>query len=412
MGSNGALLFRQYQEPAWFVSFAILGAVYVLVVFSRLLAHLALLLRRPTDLRRRYGAWAVVTGPTSGIGRSVALELARRGLNLVLVGRDPAKLHDISETVSATHGVDTKTVVLDLALVATPQGDAVLRRLRQAVEGVDVGVLVNNAGLAKPCAVYLHEADVDAWVRMIRVNLWALTEVTAAVLPGMVERGRGAVVNIGSGSTEAIPSFPLYSVYAASKRYVAQFSRSLYVEYRSKGIDVQCQAPLFVETKMTAGVGGSRKRRGLLSRLMVPTSDAYAGAAARWIGHGQVCMPNLGHRLQWCLCRVVPDHLLDALRLRENLRQRALFQRLWSMLAIDPTMAGCSRRPDGMDDGEEPGHWRCAQPPDDPCDIDGASEDGMDADEEDGDGILVMRIAEMRRPVMRSTVMKMILPPV
>jgi 17beta-estradiol 17-dehydrogenase / very-long-chain 3-oxoacyl-CoA reductase len=218
MGSDGALLFRR-QEPAWFVSFAILGAVYVLAVFFRLLAHLALLLRRPTDLRRRYGAWAVVTGPTSGIGRSVALELARLGLNLVLVGRDPTKLHDISETISATHGVDTKTVVFDLALVATPQGDMALRRLREAVEGMDVAVLVNNAGLAKPCAVYLHEAEVDAWVRMIRVNLWALTEVTAAVLPGMVERGRGAVVNIGSGSTEAIPSFPLYSVYAASKRY-------------------------------------------------------------------------------------------------------------------------------------------------------------------------------------------------
>ncbi|XP_047083409.1 very-long-chain 3-oxoacyl-CoA reductase 1-like [Lolium rigidum] len=331
MGSNGALLFRQHQQPAWFVSFTILGAVYVFAVFFRLLAHLALLLRRPTDLRRRYGAWAVVTGPTSGIGRSVALELARRGLNLVLIGRDPAKLHDISETISATHGVDAKTVVLDLALVATPQGDAALRQLREAVEGLDVGVLVNNAGLAKPCAVYLHEADVDAWVRMIRVNLWALTEVTAAVLPGMVERGRGAVVNIGSGSSEAIPSFPLYSVYAASKRYVAQFSRSLYVEYRSKGIDVQCQAPLFVDTKMTAGVGGSRKRQGLLSRLTVPTSDAYAGAAARWIGHGQVCIPNLVHRLQWCLCRVMPDHLLDALRLRKNLRQRALFQQLRSV---------------------------------------------------------------------------------
>jgi short-subunit dehydrogenase len=103
---------------------------------------------------------------------------------------------------------------------------------------VDIGVLVNNAGLAKPCAVYLHEADVEAWVRMIRVNLWALTEVTAAVLPGMVERGRGAVVNIGSGTTKAIPSFPLYSIYHASKRYnysvvhlLVQFSLNISVVY-------------------------------------------------------------------------------------------------------------------------------------------------------------------------------------
>jgi 17beta-estradiol 17-dehydrogenase / very-long-chain 3-oxoacyl-CoA reductase len=150
-----------------------------------------------------------------------------------------------------------------------------MRRLRKAVKGLDVGVLVNNAGVAKPGAVFLHEADAEAWVRMIRVNLWAVTEVTAAVLPGMVERGRGAVVNMGSASS-AVPSFPLHTMYSATKRYVsaidamectivqmqhrslsfqellaahevgvtcryvAQFSRSLYVEYKSKGIDVQC----------------------------------------------------------------------------------------------------------------------------------------------------------------------------
>jgi 17beta-estradiol 17-dehydrogenase / very-long-chain 3-oxoacyl-CoA reductase len=222
MASN---VFRQ-QEPAWFISLSILGALYAAAVAFRILSHLilshlVLLLsrRRPTDLRRRYGAWAVVTGPTSGIGRSVGLELARLGFNLVLVGRDPAKLQDISDSISNTHAVQTKTVVVDFALIATPQGDSALRLLRQAVAGLDVGVLVNNAGVAKPCAMYLHEADVEAWVRMIRVNLWALTEVTATVLPGMVERGRGAVINIGSGITYAIPSFPLYSVYAASKRY-------------------------------------------------------------------------------------------------------------------------------------------------------------------------------------------------
>uniref|UniRef100_A0A0A9CN91 SDR family NAD(P)-dependent oxidoreductase n=1 Tax=Arundo donax TaxID=35708 RepID=A0A0A9CN91_ARUDO len=93
-----------------------------------------------------------------------------------------------------------------------------MRRLREAVEGLDVGVLVNNAGVARPCAVYLHEADVEAWMRMIRVNLWALTEMTAAVLPGMVQRGRGAVVKMGSASSEAIPSFPLYTMYAGTKR--------------------------------------------------------------------------------------------------------------------------------------------------------------------------------------------------
>ena len=72
-------------------------------------------------------------------------------------------------------------------------GDESARRLRAAIEGLDVGVLVNNAGVSRPSMVYLHEADVEALVRMVRVNLWALTEVTAAVLPGMLERRRGAM---------------------------------------------------------------------------------------------------------------------------------------------------------------------------------------------------------------------------
>ncbi|CAM0913994.1 unnamed protein product [Alopecurus aequalis] len=336
MGSAAALLIRQ-QQP-WFFSLAVLGAVYLAVAALRLLAHLTVLLRRPIDLRRRYGAWAVVTGPTSGMGRSMALELARLGLNLVLVGRDPAKLRDISDTVSGKHGVQTKTVVLDFALVATPEGDAAMAGLRAAVSGLDVGVLVNNAGVASPHAVYLHEADVEAWVQMIRVNLLALTELTAAVLPGMVQRGRGAVVNTGSGSTVAVPSFPLYSVYAASKRYISQFSRSLYVEYRSRGIDVQCQVPLYVETKMTTDMVGSERGRGL-STLIVVTPDDYASAAARWIGHGPICMPNLGHRLQRCIGFVMPDRLLDVLQLRDNLRQRARFQWLRSARINDPLLA-------------------------------------------------------------------------
>ena len=162
-----------------------------------------------------------------------------------------------------------------------------MRQLRAAIEGLDVGVLVNNAGVSRPSMVYLHEADVEELVRMARVNLWGLTEVTAAVLPGMLERRRGAIVNMGSASSEAIPSFPLNTIYAATKRYVshyrtllrgttlrrllgfsfhqlsaapsdhlkcryvAMFSRSLHVEYRSKGIDVQCQVRKIINQQIS-----------------------------------------------------------------------------------------------------------------------------------------------------------------
>ena len=121
MGNDDALV--PQQGPGWYVSLAILGAVYVATFAIRLLhvSGLALYLRRPKDLRR-YGAWAVVTGPTAGIGRSIAMELARLGLNLVLVGRDLAKLDDISQTIFSTHGVQTKTVLFDFSLASTPEG--------------------------------------------------------------------------------------------------------------------------------------------------------------------------------------------------------------------------------------------------------------------------------------------------
>ena len=108
---------------AWFFFLLVFIVAVSATAFSfRLLAYLALCLSRPKDLRRRYGAWAVVTGPTSGIGRSVALELARRGLNLVLLDLDAANLQETSQAIEARHAVNIKTVVLDLALVATPQG--------------------------------------------------------------------------------------------------------------------------------------------------------------------------------------------------------------------------------------------------------------------------------------------------
>ena len=288
------------QTPAWFLWLAVLGALHVAVLSSRLLVHLAHCVRRPKDLRRYYGAWAVVTGPTSGIGRSVALELARRGLNLVLVGIDAADLREVSDAVMSRHAVQTRTVVFDLSLVSTPPryhvvytglgyigahgdglqalddplgrrraGDEALRRLRDVVEGLDVGVLVNNAGVMNPGAAFLHEADAEALIRMIRVNLWATTVVTAAVIPGMAARGRGAVVSMGSATSEAVSSFPLHAVYSGTKRYVAVLSRGLAAEYGGGGVDVQCQAPMFVATAMIDGFSPVWRPPPL-----VPTADA------------------------------------------------------------------------------------------------------------------------------------------
>jgi len=109
------------DAPVWFILLACLGALYVAALCARPLAYLALCLRRSKDLHG-YGSWAIVTGPTSGLGRSMAMELARRGLNLVLLDLDAANLQETSDVITSRHGVMTRTVVFDLSLVGTPQG--------------------------------------------------------------------------------------------------------------------------------------------------------------------------------------------------------------------------------------------------------------------------------------------------
>jgi len=161
-----------------------------------------------------YGSWALVTGSTDGIGKAIAFELAQKNLNLVLIGRNQNKLDTVSTEIQEEFkNVQIKKVVIDLS------GDMHegIKSLRKAIEGLDVGVLVNCAGSANERPLFLDKGKMEMWMAMIKVNLEALTMVTRVVLQGMIERKTGAILNIGSGSTLALPSFPLYAVYAGSK---------------------------------------------------------------------------------------------------------------------------------------------------------------------------------------------------
>lgn len=183
------------------------------LILSALYYAYAFLLRPAKDLKADYGSWAVITGPTQGIGRAFAFELARKSLNLILVGRNHNKLNTVAANIKKKHNIDIKIVVVDFAADLSVG----VKELKEVVAGVDVGVLVNNAGVLNESPEYFGEGEVEKWMEMVKVNLEALTETTRVVLRVMIERGRGAVVNIGSGSSLVVPSYPLYSVYASTK---------------------------------------------------------------------------------------------------------------------------------------------------------------------------------------------------
>lgn len=201
-------------QPFWVVLLFTLGSLSLLKCSLAFLRWVYVNFLRPGKNLRKYGSWALVTGPTDGIGKGFAFQLARKGLNLVLVGRNPDKLKDVSDAIQAKFGkTQIKTVVVDF----TGDLSEGIQRIRDTIEELDVGVLVNNVGISYPYARFFHEVDEELLKNLIKVNVEGTTKVTQAVLPGMLQRKRGAIVNLGSGAAIVIPSDPLYAVYAATK---------------------------------------------------------------------------------------------------------------------------------------------------------------------------------------------------
>ena len=132
-----------------------------------------------------------------------------------------------------------------------------------------------------------------------------------------------------------------YGVGSPSCRYVARFSRSLYVEYKNKGIDVQYQVPFYVHTRMLSSAVKAKLRP-----WFVATADEYTRTAVRWIGSGPLCVPGVAQKLQWCLTGFVPDWAHDWYRIRLHLQHRAVTR--GGRRAVIPDGSSCSRAGQAM----------------------------------------------------------------
>ncbi|KAK9707480.1 hypothetical protein RND81_07G200300 [Saponaria officinalis] len=308
----------------------ILLAIYILgfIIFTQKTQNFinwvwSMFIRPPKKLTN-YGSWALITGCTDGIGKALTFDLASKGLNLILVDRNIEKLKITSNEILKKFGgekIEIKIIVIDFEKVI---GEEIEGKIRAEIEGLDLGILINNVELSSAKARFFHEIDLGGIHSLIDVNLRSLTWVTKAVISVMLKKKKGGVVNIGSGSSVVVPSYPLFALYAATKGYVAQFSRSLSVEYQRYGIDIQCQVPLLVATKMT-----SIKKPS----FFVPSPEQYSKASMRWIGYDLLCVPYWTHALQWCLIDLMPESLVNwmlfrnFLGLRKKMIQKELRQK-------------------------------------------------------------------------------------
>jgi len=192
---------------------------------------------------------ALVTGASSGIGETIARQLAELGHGVTLVARREDRLIALATELYETHGVRAESIAADLGAAA---GRDEMAAKVEAL-GLDVEILVNNAGFGGSGAV--HKSEPARLAAMVALNCEALVDLQARYSPAMAERGRGAIIN--TASTSAFQPIPGTATYAATKSFVLSLSEATHAELGRKGVTVTavCPGPVKTEFAEQAGIG-------------------------------------------------------------------------------------------------------------------------------------------------------------
>lgn len=225
-------------------------------------------------MNRIKGKRVLITGASSGIGAACARRFAKEGADLVLWARRLDRLETLAAELEKAHGVRVRAAKVDVR-----DRDAVNRAVETQVREAVPDVLLNNAGLAAGLSK-VHEGDPDDWERMIDTNVKGLLYVTRAVLPHMVARNRGHVVNLGSIAGHW--SYPMGNVYNATKFAVRTLTEGINLDVAGTAIRVSSIDPGLVETEFSeVRFHGDKERAKLTYRGMTPlTGDDVADVVA------------------------------------------------------------------------------------------------------------------------------------
>jgi len=280
--------------------------------YTSLFFFYRIFLRSPKRLTQ-YGAWAVVTGATDGIGKAYAKEFARKGLNVFVISRSEDKLKETKAEIEkdTNNKVSVKTMAVDFSTA----NKSTYTQIQKELQTIDMGVLVNNVGVSYEYCEYFHEVPDQTIDNLIKINIEATTFMTKIALPLLLAKKKGAIINISSMSG-VVPA-PLLSAYGATKSYVDNFSRMLAIEYQSKGIFIQSVTPAFVVSKMS----GFRR-----PAMTIPTADAFVRSAVRTIGYEVSVAGYWAHDIMRTFSCLLPESLVGpkVLASHINMRKRYL----------------------------------------------------------------------------------------
>ncbi|XP_055595523.1 hydroxysteroid dehydrogenase-like protein 1 [Uranotaenia lowii] len=300
------------------VSFLEMVGIYALVIF------LYESLRSPASmlcgwifsdgkpLSVRYGKWAVITGPTDGIGKQYALRLAKKGLNIFLLARSEQKLKRLADEIKTSYGVEVQWMVTDFT-----EGWRLYELIENAIKQLDIGILVNNVGMNVRLPIPFDTLYKEEMEQGIAVNITSTMMMTHIVLPGMKLRERGLIINVSSGGAR-VP-WALVNLYGSTKAFINSFSQALQEELEGTGVEVQLVIPMFVDTNMI-----EEHKTRTFHKLFATPVDRYGKHVAYTIGTTGWTTGYWYHGLQYTLTRVFP--LFIAIKI----------QTMWMRMLIKP----------------------------------------------------------------------------
>lgn len=252
---------------------------------------------------------ALITGATAGIGNAYAELLAKQGFDLVLVARDLPRLNQVAKRLSKTYKIKVETLKADLTKPAQ------LARVEKRVSNISkpIEVLVNNAGFG------IKESFIDTQIKkeqeLLDVLVTAPLRLTHAVLPGMIKRNNGTIVNVSS-----VASWIAGGTYSAAKSYLTVFTEYLHTELKDTNVNISALCPGFTRTEFHER---GKMRMSGLPNFMWLTVDQVVAQSWKYAKAGKViCIPGWQYLILSTVARIAPRPLVRKLGMGVRRRQR------------------------------------------------------------------------------------------
>ncbi|KAK3323967.1 hypothetical protein B0T19DRAFT_427394 [Cercophora scortea] len=278
--------------PALQWALAGIGALSVLKgagAFLQLLLNAFIL--SGVNLRKygKKGTWAVVTGASDGLGKEFATQLAAKGFNLVLVSRTKSKLDALAKELEEKHagaGLKTKTLAMDFS----QDNNADYEHLAQLLQGLDVGILINNVGQSHSIPVPFLETPAAELQSIVTINCLGTLKTTQVVAPLMTQRKKGLILTMGSMA--GVSPTPYLATYSGSKAFLQHWSSALAEELKPQGVDVHLVVSYLVTTAMskirrTSVLIPNPKQfvRSALGKIGLSSSEVFPNTYTPWWSH-------------------------------------------------------------------------------------------------------------------------------